>query len=161
MSGVSRIVVDGVTYYNHDGETWEEVCHSSLGERDRLNHKNPPGNNDRNTFAESVNNIWYKVVHVNGQLIRRDNVKVQFYYFDENEKPIEIHARPPVSICNILSQDFEHAKKKRLFYTETKDEQTPSTCSMQGGKSKRKSNRKRQQRRTKRRQQKSKRRQRK
>lgn len=159
MQDVTSIEVDGVTYYNHKGETWDEVCGSSLGERDRLNHKTLPGERHAKTFAQFVNNIWYKVVHFKGELIRMDNVKVRFYYFDTDGKPIEICARPPVSLCNILSQDFEHAKKKPLYYTE--NEQTPSTCSMQGGKSKGKSNRKRQQRRTKRRQQKSKRRQRK
>lgn len=63
MSGVTRIEVDGVTYYNHKGETWDEVCGSSLGERDRLNHKTPLSDRHAKTFAQFINGSWKKSGH--------------------------------------------------------------------------------------------------
>lgn len=158
MQDVTSIEVDGVTYYNHKGETWEDVCNSSLGESDHFNHKTLPSDRHAKTFAQFINGSWKKVVIFEGALRRMDDVIVRFYYFDKDEKPIEICANQYGTICNIAMQ-HEYIKNKPFYYTE--NQQTPSRCSMQGGKGKRKSNRKRQQRRTKRRQQKSKRRQRK
>jgi hypothetical protein len=171
---------DGVlTYYNHGGETWEQVCGvECLQNQNRNNfdydyvfsHKG-----SRKPFAarHKTNYRWFKVidklpapVNDNGRLTYvlnnnhiDEDTHINFYYVDENE--IYTHIQDPTHtfVCNIIQS--KNLQQKQLFYTETYCRNPSSSCNIQGGKNKHKSYHKRQQRRSKRRQQKSKRRQRK
>jgi hypothetical protein len=171
-----------LTYYNHGGETWEEVCDKCLKNQSKdgfdydyvFSHKD-----SIKPFAarHKTNFRWYKVrddnlpAPVNDHrgiltyVLTNNNIDkdihIRFYYYvDEKEKYTEIQDINHTFVCNTIQSNNLH--KKRLYYTETYCHvPSSSSCYIQGGKNKHKSYHKRQQRRSKRRQQKSKRRQRK
>ena len=177
---------DGVNYYNYADETCGDVgtrCLPADGQNSVIYHKNSdkpfayfylrgrrwykikddtePGGIPPNvgTFRSNpLENYGYRRYNITTRNVDF-NTNIKFYYTNAIEKFEEIpQGGGSVNICTTMKS--EKIKDKLLFFTETVV-QTPAACSIQGGKSKRKSNRKRQQRRTKRRQQKTKRRQRK
>lgn len=179
---------DGVyTYFNHGGETWEQVCGTECLQNQSkdgfdydyvFSHKGSIKPFKPFAARHKTNYRWYKVrddnlpAPVNDHLGRPkyvltnnnidENTYIHFYYVDEKEIYTEILELNHTFVnhtfvCNMIQS--EQLGKKLLYYTETYC-RSPA-CSIQGGKNKHKSYHKHQQRRSKRRQQKSKRRQRK
>jgi len=165
-----------LVYYNHSGETWNQVCTECLQDQSKENFDYDyvfSHYDSKKPFAarHNTNYRWYKVkdnISVNNTrgipryVLNNNNIDecthIKFYYVDEKENYQEILDPNYTFICNIIQS--HNLGKKLLYYTETYC-RLPSACSIQGGKNKHKSYHKRQQRRSKRRQQKSKRRQRK
>lgn len=117
---------DGVlTYYNHGGETWGDVC-DSVQDQSRtgfdydyvFSHK---GSTKPFAANHKIDHRWYKVrevlpapVNDNGRLkyvLNNNNIDTKryfnFYYVDENENYTIVQDLNDTFVCNIIrSKNF-------------------------------------------------------